>query len=422
MRPLRVILLSACMLSVFTARTSLAAGCPAADAAARAALAAQQKVQQDSTSIPIGDEGDTDLTAPLQKSMHNFKQALADAVDARMACVGQSADIPALTHDLSAALQIKAVTQAAPAKGPTYGGGLDIDAQITNATVAASTAAATSAAVATSTTPAAPLVLVRAGIGIACGSDNLVLGYRWDGVHWKRVLRWQSDNVKNIADAYGDPIGILPLHDGQVALLRGTPQCASRWGQFAIDVIAPAQDAAGQRGLFHTEHGYINDESISFNPVTGGFEMRAQVASLDSDLMQRLGIFRFRIDGDQVSRVQPAANNGRDFVDEWLQIDEPLARAWSDPGAAAQAVAERARFLATSKKESLGISYGAVRSCSDHAARYQVELELATDTPAKTAPHFAVIQQAHNGFTLVSFSPAADPQCHGADLMGSKGK
>lgn len=416
MRPLRVILLSACMLSVFAATTSFAAGCPAADTAARAALTAQHRVQQDSTSIPIGDEGDTDLTAPLQKSMHNFKQALVDAVDARMACAGQSVDIPALNHDFSAALQIKAVTPAVSVKGSAYGGGLDIDAQLANAT------SATAATASASATAAAPLVLVRAGIGILCGSDNLVLGYRWDGARWKRVLRWQSDDVKNIADAYGDPIGILPLHDGQVALLRGTPQCASRWGQFAIDVIAPAQGSAAQRSLFHTEHGYINDESITFNPVADGFEMRAQVASLDSDLMQRLGIFRFRVDGGEVSRVQPAANNGRDFVDEWLQIDEPLARAWSDPGAAAQAVAERARFLATSKKESLGVSYGAVRSCSDHAARYQVELELATDTPAQAAPHFAVIQQAHNGFTLMSFSPVANPQCHGADLMGSKGK
>jgi hypothetical protein len=412
-RPIRVALLSACILSAFAAQASLAAGCPAADAAARAALAAQQKVQQDSTSIPIGEEGDTDLSVPLQKSLHNFKQALADAVDARMACAGQSVDITALNRDLSATLQHKAVTPAASAKGPTYGNGLDIDAQLTDAT---------SAGAAPSANAAAPLVLVRSGIGIACGTDNVVLGYRWDGAHWKRVLRWQSENVKNIADAYGFPIGIVPLHDGQVALLRGTPQCASRWGQVAIDVIAPAQGAAGQRSLFHTGHGYINEEETSFKPTADGFEMRAHVASLDTDLMERVGILRYRVAGDQVTRIQPAANNGRDFVDEWLQVDEPLAHAWSDPGAATQAVAERARLLATAKKESLGVSYGAVRSCSDHAARYQVELELATDTPAKAAPHFAVIQQARNGFTLMAFNPAADPQCRGADLMGSKGK
>ena len=400
----RVTLLSLCLPCVFTTGTALAAGCPAADAAAGAALSAQQKVQHDSKFTPVGEEGDTDVPVAVQRSLHSFKQALAEAVDARMACAAQSVDIAALNRDLSASLQVKAVTPTEQTRGPAYGSGLDLNARLTSAS------------------SAAPLVLVRAGVSIECGNDNVLLGYRWDGVHWKRVLRWQADDYKSIADAYGDPFGVVPLHDGQVAVVHGTPWCSSRWSRFDLDVIAPGEGASAQRGVFHMEHGYFSDAEISFNPTAEGFEMRAQVASLDGDLMQRLGIFRFRVDGDQVTRVQPAANNGRDFVDEWLTIDEAQARQWSDPATAAQALAERTRFNATAKQAQLGMSYGAVRACSDHAARYQVDVQLNTDTPAKAAPHFALIQQARNGFTLVGFNTAADPQCRGADLMSSKGK
>ena len=143
---------------------------------------------------------------------------------------------------------------------------------------------------------------------------------------------------------------VSALPGGQVAVVHGTSSCASRWSQFAADVVAPASGSTAQRAVFHSENSYVLDDNpIRFKVRPDGFEVRATVGSMDSDVMTRPGIFRYRVDGDTVQRVQPVALNGRDFVDEWLKADDALAREWSEPAAAAAALKGRQAFDKASK-------------------------------------------------------------------------
>ena len=379
---------------------SAASPCPAADTAARAALDAQHRVQQ--VRNPQGDGGGTvDVSPPLRDALRAYKQALVGAIDARLACSDEHVEPAALKRTLAATLGVPAQsTQSAQPKNgeSAFGRNPDVDVQRDGTSRS--------------------LLFVRAGFDIACGDDNLLTAYAWENGGWRRVLRWQADDYKDIGDAYGGGFWFGALPGGQVAIVHGTPWCSSRWSRFGADVVAPANGAAAQRTLFHTAHGYVlDDDAIRFKVRPDGFELRMTVGSRDSDVMTRPGIFRYRVDGDTVQRVQPVAVNGRDFVDEWLGVDDALARAWSEPASAAAALQARQAFITESKAPGTGFAYGPVRGCSDSKDRFQVELELTGKDGNTVARRYALIRQERNGFTMLGLRKAAEPACHGANLM-----
>ncbi|MCA7998741.1 hypothetical protein [Burkholderia metallica] len=377
---------------------AFAAGtCPAADTAAHAAIDAQHHVQQ--VRNPQGDGGgNVDVSPPLRDALRAYKQALVGAIDARLACSGEQVDPAALKRTLATALGVPA-HPAQPKNGESaFGRNPDVDVERGGTS--------------------RPLLFVRAGFDIACGDDNVLTAYAWENGGWRRVLRWQADDYKDIGGAYGGGFWFSALPGGQVAVVHGTPWCSSRWSRFGADVLAPANGSTAQRTLFHTEHGYVlDDDAIRFKVRSDGFEIRTTVGSKDSEVMTRPGIFRYRVDGATVQRVQPVALNGRDFVDEWLKVDDALAREWSEPAAAAAALKGRQAFDKASKATDIGFEYGPVRSCSDSKDRFQVELDLTGNTGETVARHYALIRQERNGFTLLGLSATAEPACRGANLM-----
>ncbi|KML62770.1 hypothetical protein VL15_01200 [Burkholderia cepacia] len=377
---------------------ALAAGtCPAADTAARAAIDAQQRVQQ--VRNPQGDGGgNVDISPPLRDALRAYKQALVGAIDARLACSDEHVEPVALKRTLAAALGVPAQSVQAKNGESAFGRNPDVDVERGGTS--------------------RPLLFVRAGFDIACGDDNLLTAYAWENGGWRRVLRWQADDYKDIGGAYGGGFWFSALPGGQVAVVHGTPWCSSRWSRFGADVVAPANGSAAQRTLFHTEHGYVlDDNALRFKVRPDGFELRTTVGSLDSDVMTRPGIFRYRVDGDTVQRVQPVALNGRDFVDEWLKADDAPAREWSEPADAAAALKARQAFNTESKAPDTGFAYGPVRGCSDGKDRFQVELDLTGKSGETVARRYALIRQERNGFTMLGLHNAAEPACRGANLM-----
>ncbi|CAB3964427.1 hypothetical protein BCO9919_01404 [Burkholderia cenocepacia] len=385
-----------CALSLLPAAASAAGTCPAADSAARAAIDAQHRVGQ--IRIPPSDGGAIDVPPPLRDALRAYKQALVATIDARLACSDEQVDPTTLKRTLATALGVPARPLQPKDGESAFGRNPDIDVERGGTS--------------------RPLLFVRAGFDIACGDDNLLTAYAWENGGWRRVLRWQADDYKDIGGAYGGGFWFSALPGGQVAVVHGTSSCASRWSQFAADVVAPASGSTAQRAVFHSENSYVLDDNpIRFKVRPDGFEVRATVGSMDSDVMTRPGIFRYRVDGDTVQRVQPVALNGRDFVDEWLKADDALAREWSEPAAAAAALKGRQAFDKASKVAGRGFAYGPVRGCSDSKDRFQVELDLTGTTGETVARHYAQIRQERNGFTLLGLSTAAEPACRGANLM-----
>ncbi|MCL2309991.1 MAG: hypothetical protein FWC42_06910, partial [Proteobacteria bacterium] len=228
---------------------------------------------------------------------------------------------------------------------------------------------------------------------------------------------------QEVSGAYGDGFSFAALPGGQVVVAYGTPWCTSNWSHFRAAVIAPANGTAGQRVLFQMDADYFRDENIRLKKRPDGFELRAPVLSHDPGVLFRPGIFRYRVHGETVQRVQPAATNGRGFVDEWLGLDDVLARAWSDPAAADTALRARQRLQTRFglTDGSFFVGYGPVRACAGGTNRYQVEMEIAkfsysgeSDPPPEN--WYASIRQEQNGFTMLGLSATPDAACRGSDL------
>lgn len=339
------------------------------------------------------DDMDTDVGVDERKALQAFKQALVEGVEQRMTCASPDAQAAELESDLATALSATPASKPLPESSiaPGFGQELRIGA---------------------GSNAAHPgLLLVQLGFAIPCGDDNMLLGYRVENDRWTRVLRWQSEDYDSISGAFGAPFEVLSLTGGQVAVVHGTPWCTSTWSRLGLDLLQPAQAEMPQKVLYHLDHGYKSDEDVSLAARPGGFELRAEVGMLDTDLLTRQGIFRYRTEGGTVKRIQPAARNGRDFVDEWLQVEEPLARAWSDPAAASRIMQARAGLM----KDKPSSSYGPVRACKDRARQYQVEIGLG-DSGADLR-RYALLRQEANGFTVLGFGSKADPACKGPDLM-----
>ena len=131
--------------------------------------------------------------------------------------------------------------------------------------------------------------------------------------------------------------------------------------------------------------------------------------------MTRLGVYRYRVIGNKLQRVQPIAMNGRDFVDEWLQSEWSDAIRWSASVHLTglqnihAGVAER---HAHESDDHTLFSYGSVRGCTGDPKHFQVEFNRDPG-----APTYFQIEEGENSFTMVDASPAPDPRCKGADLV-----
>ncbi|MCG8908733.1 hypothetical protein [Pseudomonas sp. DP-17] len=390
--------LAACLL--LASAVAQAAQCPVAPSIDEAALTAYQLMQQAMAS-GFNDDADNTVTPALSQAIEHYKKTLADAFDAHLACAQATPDLDALQAELRQRLL--------PAPKPVSDSAVSLPDQ-------------NEILVSLSDSPTA-LLLVSGGFAIPCGTDNVLRGYRREGDAWVRALDWQSGPYTDISGAYGDLFMLSRLASGDVALMHGTPWCTSRWSHLALEVVRPATADQAQRTLLHTEHDYVRDEQeVQLKARPDGFEWRAEVGSLDGDLLTRPGIFRYRQDGEAFQRIQPAASNGRGFVDEWLRIDAGLARAWAEPAGADAALMARDELIGLNKRAGVTLTYTAVRACKQDPTRFQVDIELDSPQPlAEGNQRYVSIRQESNGFTLLGLDRSADPACNSPDLMAKRG-
>jgi hypothetical protein len=273
------------------------------------------------------------------------------------------------------------------------------------------------------------LILVVFNFGIVCGDDSMLLGYERSQGKWTRVLRWQSDPDRTL-NAFGDFFEYRVVQqkgsaDWLVGVAHGHPMCTSNFGKFDLDIIQPARTGTPQKTLLHKQEIYWRDDPVEMKRTPDGLELRDSAYSHDLNIIRRTGIYRYRISGDQITRVQPIAKNGRDFVDEWLNSPWNESKNWNLPSELVNLEASHKRIETLedpNAKETPNFTYGPVRTCSDSKAHFQVELdegwwvEQQKDwRPDK--PAYFQIQEGNNSFTMLSASGQPNQHCTGPDIM-----
>ena len=378
-------------------------------------------VQRHLLAIPVQPMDET-VSPGAAAQISTFKSALSTAVQGWMVCRTPSREpAPSLQRQLArwlnANLPGKQLAQKAPDPGPSqttrgiYGAGLHI---------------------AVDQLSKQPRFLgVVAGFDIPCGDDHVLMLYKRRDHRWQRVLLWQSGNYKEISGAFGDFFDYVllpPSIDGgwDVAIAHGTPWCTSRFSGFRMDVLRLSEDGQPPRLLFHNSAAYSRDGNHPTLGVTShGFQLQITTSSLDTHQFTKTSIYRYRIQNQNVQRVQPVAITPTGFVDAWLQAPWTTARLWTAPAQLTPLRQLHAVFTSTSQFNAVvytQFTYKAVRKCASAPNRFQVQFEEAFARRRKITDSnqlYFLLEKHDDHFQMLSASSQPHPACTGPNLMSS---
>lgn len=405
------------------AQSACDVGAPARDAARVAALRATLRA------TPQRDSPDTDVTPGVQALISQLKSALAQAVQDTFACSTGSESSAALQEKLAALLKANPPQPAgnSVSRGdPRYSEFLSFEWS-SNLLVNVSTFA-----------PA--LLAVQLSFHIPYSQDTMLLVYGRDGDRWREMLRWQAQPYGDVGGAFGDEFfaALLSPSAGEwrVVTVHGHAQAASRLSVFYFDILAPTSNPEHPRLIWHSERTYsIGDYPERLKVVSPDtFEFRNNNDAMEFDpgtAFERTVVYRYRLSGDKVTRLEPIATNGRGFVEEWLTMPWEEAAAQSAPEALASL---RPLHLLHERnndgnlKAYTGWSAGPVRACST-ARRFQVAFDTQLENLESTKPgqdkgpllhHYFFIREVPDGYRMESVSSNSDASCKGPDLMHSR--
>jgi hypothetical protein len=376
-------------------------------------------IQSQLLAYKIQDEIDEGVPAPLQAQIRIFKESLAALADAALSCAKEDTNPKLIESTLTKLLDANkpaTIEGYDPKKPPQfdqiYGDGIDVKV--------------------TASAIAPKVLLVDIHFGIECGYDSMLLVYELQSSHWQQVLRWQSGNYDLINGAFGDFFAYQLVQQSgsknwNLAVAHGHPWCTSRWSAFDLDLIEPLRETGLPQVIFHKHVGYVRDTDPVMKAIPDGIQIRVETGSLDMSLMTRPAIYRYRVSGNQIDRVQPIAMNGRDFVDEWLQSEWSESKNWSSSSGlieleAAYKKIKNIRNSDINTNENPNFTYGPVRDCSDSPSHFQVELDQGWWVEAQKdwrpdKPTYFQIQEGKNSFTMLSALDKPDPRCTGRDIM-----
>jgi len=165
------------------------------------------------------------------------------------------------------------------------------------------------------------MLFVTGTVGVRCGGDQAVYGYRFDANGWARVI------TDHPASDFGYGWSALEVSDadsqGRRLLLthRSSVQCASTWMRMTYSVFRMASDATTPPvSLLSGVHSFWmgnEDDGLVFALKPEELILELLDSSVDGGIHNRTQIHRYNfVDG--VKRLEPVALQPQDFAEEWL--------------------------------------------------------------------------------------------------------
>jgi len=372
---------------------------------------------------------ETDVPPAVQNQLVQFKNALASVVEAGLACQSPSATPTRIQDALARSLR---------ANGPDPS-----DAEYlakSNQDEAADEYGTTLKVRANwqSTTP--HLLAIEVALGIECGEDTMLFLFEPTERNWTERLRWQAPKYSKVGDAFGDfflhTLVQKPGSDAwRLVVVHGRPWCTSRFSGFGIDVLEPTINSPQPRVVWHTGRGYSRGDFEPSLKASGNifeFRINGDAMLFDTDrAFERRVIYRYRVSGDTVDRIEPIAVNARGFVEEWLEMpwNEAAAQTAAPAGTSLKEVHESYQQEST-KDDNIFIkhAYGPVLACkSPREFQIEIKAERHTIVPGKPggdsvplSSTFYRVRETGNGYELLSATHKPDPQCGGPNLMNDQ--
>lgn len=258
------------------------------------------------------------------------------------------------------------------------------------------------------------LLAVVATLGIECGADSMLMLYERRAGRWSEVMVRRSAPYRKVSGGWQElRFAVSPPDAGGgwfVATVSTTPWCSSSWRTIRYGLARRGPDAARPLLFLQGEAGdYMGDESeVTVKAERDAFELRNTAGSIDSGILIRRHVRRYAVRGDKAVRVQPVAENVRDFVDEWIDSPWAEAKGWS-AGDSALAAAH-ARLQSARWKTLAG--FASIRACKSGAT----QVEIA----GNDAPGWFLLARggAAGPWRLERAERRAISECDGPDRLG----
>lgn len=253
------------------------------------------------------------------------------------------------------------------------------------------------------------MLFIKAGVGVRCGEDQAVYGYRFDANGWARVI---SDHPETDWGTGAAPIEVSDADSlgGRLLLIdRGTVQCASTWMGMRYSVFRISKDLTTP--ILSGEHGFWmgnDDDGLIFALKPDELIVELLDQSIDTLIHNRTQIHRFSfVDGEK--RIEPVALQPQDFVEEWL------TQPWSEVGALSSPNTQKWHAKLTSGS---GVGkYSNVVVCAAKPDRWSIGFEAAAESaspPSEPSQVYFMVRELGNyRFEMEAVSDSPFKECPG---------
>jgi hypothetical protein len=350
-------------------------------------------------------EGNTDVPPEAIKQIQQFKNSLNSALENYFLCQPNvSPENQSLERDLYARLSIP--IPPPPDEQQIIGPGPWKGLYLSEVTIKVQTVPDTR-----------KLVAVLTSYEIPYGEDAVLdIFDQSDHGIWRPTVEFTSKPYNSIAGAFqAFNYKISPVdHKGNwfVVATHINPWPTSCWQGLFIDAVRP-NELGMEYQLFHDEeYGYICDDVPPYlrSVSSDGFQIQFSINSIDESQLFSISLMNYKVDDEDVIRVQPVALNPVNFVDEWTRRTWRDAQGWSSPGNMAKLQNDH------SKLHSQGMGdFTAYRSCVTPSVS---EIQFAENNGDGPNRYFLVKKNA-DGFTMISVSDHATASCKGTDRLST---
>jgi hypothetical protein len=254
---------------------------------------------------------------------------------------------------------------------------------------------------------------LRTGVGIECGFDESAYIYSWSDEGWRRV--WQNEQNTYTEKEYKPQtihsvlISAYNRANEYVVLTLGSESwCQSTLHNVYYRAFRLGPDPEARPLVDGAEWAHIDDDPPIHGSVTVN-DVLVEFTVADSAI-ERQAIRHYKIDHDNVTRIDPIALSPRDFVSEWLRNDWTETALWSEPAN---------RRSTRDWHSKLNKGFGAVQTlhCPSTPDIWQVsDVHLSNpptpiDGEPTTGIYFLVRWRPPYTFTMVQVSDRPSPDC-----------
>ncbi len=229
------------------------------------------------------------------------------------------------------------------------------------------------------------LIGVQVTLNVPYGCDTSLALLEKRGRTWQTVLIDQSDEPREISDAWCDfSYGVSPAAaDGRYFVVTASvnPWPTSNWQSLRWNVLRPGASARRPEVLASNSEPLFLGRDPAFDLVVTrddfalGFVTSAECA--DGDGFQEK-VRSFQVNGAQLAEIWPSDEPVCDFLADWARAPWTEAASWAHPSASPSVARwhDRIAGWADTVGPAFAMEVGSAEPCVGGPARMQVEVDL----------------------------------------------